>query len=104
MKNASKTLSENSERDATMESAARRVAEKAHSAIDHTASKAEAVERQLRENAAKAGERVDETQEIATQKVEQSIEKLEGFVKSQPMTAAGIAFAAGILTTAILRR
>lgn len=106
MTNATTTVADITEKSVETQTGTttQRVADAAHSAIDQTAEKAEAVERQLREKAERAGEKVDATQEVATEKVEQSIAKVEAFVKEQPITAAGIAFAAGILTTALLRR
>jgi ElaB/YqjD/DUF883 family membrane-anchored ribosome-binding protein len=76
----------------------------AHGVIDDTAAKAEVVEQQLRQQATKAGEKVEASQEAATKKIETSIAKAEAFAKEQPITAAGIAFAAGVITTALLRR
>ena len=86
------------------ESTASKVADSAHKLIDDTAAKAEEVERKLRRKAAKAGEKYEGTKESANQQVEQSLAKVETFVREKPMTAAGIAFAAGIVASAILRR
>ena len=86
------------------DSTASRVADSAHKLIDNTAAKAEEVERQLRRKAAKAGEKYEDTKETANEQVEQSLAKVESFVREKPMTAAGIAFAAGIIASSILRR
>ena len=98
---ATRTTKANSVSD---ESTTRRVAESAHGLIDETAARAEDVERQIREKAAVAGDKLDATRESANEQVEQSLARVEKFVKDKPMTAAGIAFAAGIVATSLLRR
>ena len=85
-------------------SAARRVASVAHEFIDDTAAKADVVEQHLRESATKAADKVDASQEVASEQLDRTIRQVEGFVKGRPITSAGIAFAAGVLATAILRR
>jgi ElaB/YqjD/DUF883 family membrane-anchored ribosome-binding protein len=85
-------------------SIAQRVAISAHETIDSAASKADEIEQQLRVGAAKAGTKLEASQDAATAQVEKSLEKLESFVKGRPIAAAGIAFAAGVLATALLRR
>lgn len=85
-------------------STARRVADSAHSFIDDAAAKAEEAERQLRKKAAMAGEKYESTKESANEQVEQSLAKVENYVRQRPLTAAGIAFAAGIVASSLLRR
>lgn len=81
-----------------------RVAKAAHHAIDETAAKAEQVEKQVRERADRASAKVDRSQAAAREQIEESLDKVETFIREQPMTAAGIAFAAGIIVSTILRR
>lgn len=88
----------------TERSITQRIASSAHDTIDSTAVKAEKLEVQLRAGAANAGSKLDASQEAATEQVEKSLAKLETFVKGRPIAAAGIAFAAGVLATALLRR
>jgi ElaB/YqjD/DUF883 family membrane-anchored ribosome-binding protein len=88
----------------THQSVSHRVASSAHDTIDSAAAKAEEFEAQLRAGVVKAGSTLDATQEAATAQAERSLAKLESFVKARPIAAAGIAFAAGILATALLRR
>lgn len=83
---------------------ARRVADTAHDLIDDTAAKAENVELRLREKAAAAGETLEAKKDSANEQVEQSLARVESFVKEKPLTAAGIAFAAGVVATSVLRR
>jgi ElaB/YqjD/DUF883 family membrane-anchored ribosome-binding protein len=81
-----------------------RVAAAAHEAIDGAAGRAELVEQQLREKAAQAVEKLDGAQSAASEQVERSIKRLETLVRQRPVAAAGIAFAAGVLATVMLRR
>ena len=92
-----------------------KVASVAHDAIDGASKKAEPLEQQLREQAAKAseqlreqagkaGEQLEATQAAAVKQVEDSIQKIERFVRERPVAATGLAFAAGALAAMILRR
>ncbi len=81
-----------------------RASKLAHEAIDGAAEKVEPVEHQLREQVAKAGEKLEATQTAATEEVKETVKKAETFVKERPVAATGIAFAAGVLTAIILRR
>lgn len=83
---------------------ASRVAKAAHNVIDDTSAKAEKVELQLREKASETGRKVEASQEKARAQIDESIASIEGFVKEKPMASAGIAFAAGMLVSALLRR
>jgi ElaB/YqjD/DUF883 family membrane-anchored ribosome-binding protein len=84
--------------------ATHKVASAAHDAIDSAAKKAEPVEQQLRDQASKAGEQMEATQAAAVKQVEDSMQKIEKFVRERPVAATGLAFAAGALATIILRR
>jgi ElaB/YqjD/DUF883 family membrane-anchored ribosome-binding protein len=88
----------------THKSVTQRVASSAHDTIDSAAANAEELEVQLRAGVVKAGSKMEESQDAATAQVEKSLAKLETFVKGRPIAAAGIAFAAGVLATALLRR
>lgn len=81
-----------------------KVANVAHEAINGAAKKAEPMEQQLREQAGKAGEQMEATQAAAVKQVEQSMHKVQSFVKERPVAATGLAFAAGALAAIILRR
>ena len=90
--------------DANGEMTTDRLAEKAQFAVDQTAARAREVEQKLREQASKASEKIEESQEKAAQSIEQSIERVESYARSKPFAAAGIAFAAGVIATALLRK
>ena len=81
-----------------------RAASAAHHVIDEAAEKAEPVERRVREQAAKAGEKIEARQEAAIEQLERSVERLESFIKHRPVAATGIAFAVGALAAIVLRR
>ena len=89
---------------ATTASVTQRVANSAHDTIDSAAVKAEELEANLRAGAAKAGKKLEDSQEATTEQIDKSLIKFESFVKGRPFAAAGIAFAAGVLATALLRR
>ena len=76
---------------------------KAHEAVDSAASRVEDVERRIREEAAEAQVKLAETKEVATEQFENSLAQMESFIRKRPMTAAGIAFAAGILVSRLVR-
>lgn len=90
--------------DETQPSITRRVASSAHESIESAAVKAEELEVHLRAGAVKAGQKLEESQEATSAQIDKSLAKLESFVKGRPIAAAGIAFAAGVLATALLRR
>jgi ElaB/YqjD/DUF883 family membrane-anchored ribosome-binding protein len=77
--------------------------ERAHGVVDSAAARAEPLERRVRAEAASAQERLRETKDAAAERVEDSLTRLEAFIKERPMTAAGIAFAAGILASRLMR-
>jgi len=85
-------------------SSTRKVASVAHDAIDSAADKAEPVEQKLRDQAGKASEQIEATQAAATEQVQQSMKRVESFVREKPVAATGIAFAAGVIATLLLRR
>lgn len=85
-------------------STSRRVADAIHTAVDDTATKAEELEKQLRERASTVSEKVGASQEAATAQVKESLSTVETFARERPIVAAGIAFAAGVLATTLVRR
>lgn len=85
--------------------ATERFASKAHEALDTVANGAEHVERELRGAATRTAEHAREIQQQATARAEQGIQRVASYVESNPLTFAGIAFAAGVLfSTMLLRR
>ena len=76
----------------------------AHDAIDAAAVKAAEVERSVRTQASRGKDRLEQTQEATTRRFDESIADLEAYVKERPVAATGMAFAAGAVLTALLRR
>lgn len=96
----------NNQATVTTESAptARRVASIAHETIDKASGKAEEIERTLRVKAEKLSRKSGKSATDAKNQLEESLNRIEGFVKEKPLAAAGIAFAAGILGALILKK
>ena len=62
------------------------------------------MEQRLRAGAEQAGEKLEAGQEAASKQVDRTVAQAEAFINERPIAAAGIAFAAGVLATALLRR
>jgi ElaB/YqjD/DUF883 family membrane-anchored ribosome-binding protein len=77
--------------------------ERAHETIDSAAARAAQVERRIREETAGVQETLREKQAAAAEQVDHSLERVESFIRARPMIAAGIAFAAGVLASRLLR-
>jgi ElaB/YqjD/DUF883 family membrane-anchored ribosome-binding protein len=76
----------------------------AHQAVDAMAVKASAAEDTLRKTAASSQETLAHKQEEIKQQLQSSYSKTRELAAQNPLAAAGIAFAAGMLVTALLRR
>jgi ElaB/YqjD/DUF883 family membrane-anchored ribosome-binding protein len=85
-------------------STTRQAANSAHEFIDAAASKAEKAEKEVRARAEAVGHKAEATQELASKKAEKVLSQTEVFVREQPIAAAGLAFAAGVVASALLRR
>jgi ElaB/YqjD/DUF883 family membrane-anchored ribosome-binding protein len=88
----------------TNAAATQRVAEKAHQTVDRAAEVATEAERAVRANAARAAEKLKEGEELALETLDESLERVRDYVEKNPLTSAGIAFAAGVLVSVLLRR
>lgn len=91
-------------KEAATRSTTRQVANSAHDMIDAAATKAEKAEMEMRQRAEAVSNKAEATQEQAVHNFEKVLSSTEGFVKEKPIAAAGLAFAAGVVATAILRR
>jgi ElaB/YqjD/DUF883 family membrane-anchored ribosome-binding protein len=76
---------------------------KAHSAIDQAANKAEELEQAARKNTAQARASAAEHGEALADGVHSTLKNAEGFVKNHPIATAGMAVAAAVLTTRLLK-
>ena len=76
----------------------------AHETIDRVKPKANRAELEVRDAAAKTTEGVKHLQEQAVEAAEEGLNKARSYMSSNPLTTAGIAFAAGALLGALVRR
>ena len=81
-----------------------RVAAKAHDTVDGLAQRAERVERDVRVAAARTAEHARELHDRATTTAEQGARRVAAYLESNPLTCVGIAFAAGVLFSTLIRR
>jgi ElaB/YqjD/DUF883 family membrane-anchored ribosome-binding protein len=86
------------------ESTTERFAAKAHETVDTLAERAERAEREVRGAAARTAEQARELQEQATQRAEQTLRRASSYAENNPLAFAGLAFAAGVLLSTLLRR
>jgi ElaB/YqjD/DUF883 family membrane-anchored ribosome-binding protein len=80
------------------------IAAKAHETVDTIAERAQRAEREVRGAASKTAEQARQLQEDATAKAEQSLRRANSYLESNPLAFVGIAFAAGLLLSSLLRR
>ena len=81
-----------------------KASEAAHHAVDAVAAKAANAEDSLRKTAASSQETLAHKQEEIKQQLQTGYSKSREFAAQNPLAAAGIAFAAGILVSTLLRR
>jgi ElaB/YqjD/DUF883 family membrane-anchored ribosome-binding protein len=81
-----------------------RASQAAHHAVDSMAERASAAEDTLRKTAASSRETIAHKQEELKQQLQSSYSKTRALAAENPLATAGIAFAAGMLITALLRR
>ena len=78
--------------------------EAAHHAVDAVAIKAAVAEDTLRKTAASSQETLTHKQEEIKQQLQSTYSKTHQLAAQNPLATAGIAFVAGVLVTALLRR
>ncbi|HAW92094.1 MULTISPECIES: DUF883 domain-containing protein [unclassified Arsukibacterium] len=81
-----------------------KASEAAHHAVDTMAGKAATAEDSLRRTAASSKATIDQKQEELKMQMQGSYERSKQFAQENPLAAAGIAFAAGMLVSTLLRR
>jgi ElaB/YqjD/DUF883 family membrane-anchored ribosome-binding protein len=79
-------------------------AERAHDLVDGVADKAADLEEKAREGIDVAAEKAQEARHEIEREAKQAVGTIENFIKKQPVTTAALAFAAGVIATALLRR
>ncbi len=78
--------------------------EAAHHAVDALSSRAASAEHSVRQGASSSAKTLSEKQAAARAKISEYGGKTRQFAAENPLATAGIAFAAGMLVTALLRR
>lgn len=81
-----------------------RFAAKAHETVDTIAESAQRAEREVRSAASRTAEQARLVQEEAKERAEKTLRTASSYAESNPLAFAGIAFAAGVLLTTLLRR
>ena len=81
-----------------------RLASTAHETIDRVTPQTNAAVDDLRAAATKVGDSARVLQEHAVDAARDTVREVRSYAESNPLTAAGIAFAAGVLLTALVRR
>jgi len=76
----------------------------AHDAVDALSSKAATAESSVRKGASSSADALSEKQLVAREKLSECTAKTRAFASENPLATAGIAFAAGMLITSLLRR
>lgn len=80
------------------------VADKAHDAVDKTADVAENVDARVRETAEQVKAKTTESVDSVKAASVNAQQKVTDYVNENPMKALGIAFGAGVIATALLRK
>lgn len=81
-----------------------KAAQAVHRAVDQVAEKAAGAEEKLRRQAAEKSDQASATSEEIKAKAQETLASAESYARQNPLAAAGIAFAAGVLASVILRR
>ena len=81
-----------------------RLAAMAHETIDRVTPRANRAELDMRNTATRTAEGVKHLEEQALETAGKSLKNLHSFIEQNPLTTAGIAFAAGALLSVLIRR
>jgi ElaB/YqjD/DUF883 family membrane-anchored ribosome-binding protein len=81
-----------------------KIAKAAHEAIDKMATGADQVEARVRQTAADAQSSMRERTDKAQRMSEDALANMRDYVHEHPIASLGMAFAAGIIFSALLRR
>jgi len=81
-----------------------RAADMAHDTVDRVADAADGAERQVRTAAARKMKQARQLQDDMLDAVDDKLGRVDSYVKQNPFTTAGIAFAIGALVSALIRR
>lgn len=81
-----------------------KLAEVAHEAVDKAAARSAEAERAARHTAERTREKAFETASTAQQASQDALQSVTAYTQRKPLSALGVAFAAGIMFSALLRR
>jgi ElaB/YqjD/DUF883 family membrane-anchored ribosome-binding protein len=81
-----------------------RLASMAHETVDRMTTKANRAEHEVRDAATKVADRAKVLQEQALESAEDNLRKVRSYAASNPLVTAAVAFAAGVLLSAVVRR
>lgn len=81
-----------------------RLAAKAHETVDSVAERAQRAEREMRATAARTAEQARDLHGQAAERAGETIRRAGSYVENNPLAFVGIAFAAGVLLSTLLRR
>jgi ElaB/YqjD/DUF883 family membrane-anchored ribosome-binding protein len=81
-----------------------RAAEMAHDTVDRVADVADDAEKQVRKAAARKMKQARALQDDVLEAVDDKLGRVDSYVKENPFTSVGIAFAVGAIVSAVLRR
>ena len=76
----------------------------AHAALDQVAQKAATAEDYVRKHASESAETLHEKREALEASLKSSVSRSRRFAQENPLLCAGLAFAAGMAVTALIRR
>jgi ElaB/YqjD/DUF883 family membrane-anchored ribosome-binding protein len=81
-----------------------RAAEMAHDAVDRVADVADDAEKHVRKAATRKMKQARQMQDDMLDAVDDKLGRVDSYVRENPFTAAGIAFAVGAIVVALIRR
>lgn len=77
---------------------------KAHEAVDRAAQTARKAEEYAREHASQADERIREAAAHGRQRADDAVDRVNGYVRENPLISIGLAFLAGVIYSWLTRR
>lgn len=83
---------------------AQRLAQKAHEVVDKVAAQADMAEQRLREACTDAGSKLQMSGDDLKARYGDVNTRVSSYIHEHPLTALGVAFGAGVLLAALMRR
>ena len=79
-------------------------AAKAHETVDSIAERAQGAEREVRKAAERTAKQARQLRDEYAETAEEGLRRAGSYLESNPLAVAGIAFVAGVLLSAMIRR